>query len=779
MTTNEPANPMLAAALGYAARGWNVFPLKAGTKGRDHEGNSTHHLLNGHIGASRDPEQIRSWWARWPDANIGLNLAASGLVAIDIDAYKPECQWEEFIAGRNLPDTLRQRSPSGGMHHIFRAEPGRRYPGKLCAGVDVKHNGYVLVASSTFDGRPYSFENDLEPGVAPEWLGQEHMKMSANPGAGTNHHKNNTREVSGSTVRASISEVEELLSWIDPDADGYGAWIEMLQGLHDHFDGRSDGLALAETWSSRGAKFRLGEVASKWRGFTTGAGVTIRTIAGRARANGADLAEITRRHRWPKTVPHDPDEDGGISAASSANHDDPPDLSHDHLALDLGRRSWDANARHVATWGEWLFWTGTFWERDRTLDHLSRTRSYLRTRAAELEIWADCKAADLERSGEMRQAGKLRTWSRDQGKLLRSNATVTAVNNLARANAASACPHDTFDRNLFLLGTPGGTVDLRTGALRTARRDDMISRVTAVAPAEPGVRPDLFERFLSEIFEGDSDVIDFLQRVAGYALTGSTTEHKLLFLHGAGRNGKSVFLNTLLYLWGDYGRRVAASTFLNSQTERHPTDVAGLQGARLAVASELPRGKTWDEAVIKDLTGGDRMTARFMRQDFFDFDPQLTLMIAGNTQPSFRGVDEAIRARVVLVPFKVTIPPERRDKGLEAKLKAEGPAILRWCIDGALAWQERGLDVPKSILAASQAYFDEEDVLGLFLQDETHPDPQAFLSSEALGQRFEQWCTGQGLTTWTQRTLIKELRQRGYADAKSNGRRGLRGLVLR
>ena len=307
----------------------------------------------------------------------------------------------------------------------------------------------------------------------------------------------------------------------------------------------------------------------------------------------------------------------------------------------------------------------------------------------------------------------------------------------------------------------------------------MISRSVSCAPSAADVQPDLWLRFLSDIFRGDTDTIAFLQRAAGYALTGSTNEHKLLFLHGAGRNGKSVFLNTLLDLWGNYGRRVSATTFLNSQTERHPTDVAGLQGARLAIASELPRGKTWDESVIKDLTGGDRLTARFMRQDYFDFDPQLTLMIAGNTQPSFRGVDEAIRSRVVLVPFDVTIPPERRDRALQDKLRSEAPAILRWCIHGALSWQERGLDVPSSIAAASQAYFDEEDTLGQFLMDETLPDPHAFVSSDDLITRFNFWSDRQGLGGWTQRTLIKELRMRDFQDAKSNGRRGLRGLRLR
>jgi putative DNA primase/helicase len=172
------------------------------------------------------------------------------------------------------------------------------------------------------------------------------------------------------------------------------------------------------------------------------------------------------------------------------------------------------------------------------------------------------------------------------------------------------------------------------------------------------------------------------------------------------------------------------------------------------------------------------MTARFMRQDFFDFDPQLTLMVAGNTQPSFQGIDEAIRARVVLVPFTVTIPADRRDQRLPAKLKDEAPAILRWCIDGALAWQKRGLCVPASLTDASKAYFYEEDMLGQFLDEATSPDPHCFESSDDLYQRFAFWCGQQGVIAWEKRTFIKELKSRGYKDAKSGGKRGLKGLRL-
>lgn len=768
MNATPPLTSRLNAALSYAERGWFIFPLRNGSKGREQDGRSGHLLKEGHLGASDDPGVIRDWWTRWPEANIGLHLAASGLVAIDVDAYKPDCGWNDYIRGRSVPRTLVQQSPGGGRHHIYSAGARTRFAGQLCRGVDLKHKGYILLEPSVFDGRTYRFETENDPAPAPDWLPKPGGSGSS-AGQGGPDEAGPTPGLDRLADRdASAAEVEELLNWIDPDAEGYHAWVEVLQALHDHFDGSDEGLVIAEAWSARGASYMSGEVPAKWKGFTTGGGVTMRTIAHRARQGGADLAAIARRR---------------IAAGSALRSDGAergwPDLSHDQLALDLGHRSWDDNARHVALWGQWLFWAATHWRRDETLEHMSRTRIHLRTRASELINWADRVSGTLHSQDKAREARRLESWAREQAKILRSSATVAAVSGLARANPTSAATHEAFDSNRFLLGTPGGTVDLRTGEFRPARREDMISRITSCSPSEPGVEPRLWLRFLSEVFDADMDTISFLQRAAGYALTGSTDEHKLLFLHGSGRNGKSVFLNTLLEIWGDYGRRVAATTFLNSQTERHPTDIAGLHGARLAIASELPRGKTWDEATIKDLTGGDRLTARFMRQDYFDFDPQLTLMIAGNTQPSFRGVDEAIRSRVVLVPFMVTIPAERRDRKLPDRLAAESPAILRWCIEGALAWQNQGLSVPTTIAEASAAYFDEEDTVGQFLHDETTRDPHAFVGSEELLARFNQWSDRQGLGAWTQRTLMKELRQRGYEDARSSRHRGLRGLGLR
>jgi putative DNA primase/helicase len=202
----------------------------------------------------------------------------------------------------------------------------------------------------------------------------------------------------------------------------------------------------------------------------------------------------------------------------------------------------------------------------------------------------------------------------------------------------------------------------------------------------------------------DSELITYERRVLGYALTGIVREHALFFGYGTGANGKSVLLSTVAGILGDYHKTAPIETFTASNVDRHPTDLAMLRGARLVTATETEEGRQWAESRIKSLTGGDRVSARFMRQDFFEFMPQFKLVIAGNHKPSLRSVNEAIRRRFNLVPFTVTIPVEERDLNLRDKLKAEWPGILRWLVDGCLAWQREGLSAPAAVRNATSAY---------------------------------------------------------------------------
>lgn len=458
--------------------------------------------------------------------------------------------------------------------------------------------------------------------------------------------------------------------------------------------------------------------------------------------------------------------------------DTPPDLSHDTLALDLSRAGFNKDARYVSAWGKWLFWSDSRWQVDDRLMHMTATRDFLRAKANALIEWGE-KKARLEKNPD--DGEKIEKWARNQATVLKQGGTVASVENMARSNADLVATADQFDSDPMLLGTPGGTVDLRTGELLEAERGHWITKHCSVTPAEPGARAERWEGFLLRVFDGDQELIDFLQRAAGYALTGRTTEHKLLFLYGTGRNGKSVFLNTLFEIMGDYAKRAPAQTFLDSSGDRHPTDLAGLMGARLVAGSELPPGKAWNESVIKDLTGEDVITARFMRQDFFEYVPQFTLFIAGNHQPAFRGIDEAIRARVVLVPFAQTIPKAERDPELPEKLKAEWPQILRWMITGAIKWQERGLDVPESVQAASDDYLENEDTLGEFIEENITENSMGTATVAEVYARFERWQRDSGISQpWSRRAMSQALRERGFESARlSGGTRAFRGMSLK
>jgi putative DNA primase/helicase len=288
--------------------------------------------------------------------------------------------------------------------------------------------------------------------------------------------------------------------------------------------------------------------------------------------------------------------------------------------------------RFVNTWGRWLVWNGTRWQSDETILVTDHVRALVRE--ASEEVLANKGRQGLARS-------------------VASAKTISAIERLARADRQHASQTNDWDSDPWLLNTPTGTIDLRTGQTRPHDRKDLITKTTAVGP--DGACP-MWLAFLNRIFNRDQDLIGYIKRVLGYSLTGSVQEHSLFFCHGTGGNGKGVLLGTWHKILGEYSAIAPMSTFTATQNERHPTELAMLRGARLVTAQETEDGHHWAESKIKALTGGDPVSARFMRQDFFTYQPSFKLIVAGNHRPSLRNVDEAIRRRFNLVPFTVTIP---------------------------------------------------------------------------------------------------------------------------
>jgi putative DNA primase/helicase len=429
-----------------------------------------------------------------------------------------------------------------------------------------------------------------------------------------------------------------------------------------------------------------------------------------------------------------------------------PPSAEEALALEFAARH-ESHLRFVAKFGRWLSFDGVRWQHDDTLHAFDYAREICR------EVARECEKNAV---------------------VVASAKTVAAVERLARADRRLAATTDQWDAQLWLLTDARSTIDLRSGIARDPDRLDFITKLTACVAAPAGTPHPLWSAFLDRVTAGDAELQAFLQRYIGYSCTGLTTEHVFVFAYGGGANGKSTFINTVAKVLGDYAAVADMNTFLAGNAERHPTDLAKLAGARLVVAQEVHKGRRWDEPKIKALTGGDKMTARFMRMDFFDFTPTFKLFIAGNHRPRLSNVDEAMRRRLLLVPFTVQIPAAERDPDLPRKLESEWPAILRWCVDGCLAWQRDGLAPPAVVRDATDAYFADEDTLQQWLDDCTHDaGPFAFTRISELFASWKQWCEDRNLKLGSARTLSESLADRGFTKKRDRtGQRGFQNLTL-
>jgi len=448
----------------------------------------------------------------------------------------------------------------------------------------------------------------------------------------------------------------------------------------------------------------------------------------------------------------DDQDDGPDGDGPAGGGDDGPApvrFTEDALAATFASR-YAETWRYVAGWGQWLTWSGKLWRREETLQAFDLARMICRETAA--------------RAGSARLKAKLS-----------SAATVSAVERLARSDRRHATTTEPWDRDPWLLNTPGGVVDLRTGTSMPHNPELFMTRIAgaSVADACP-----VWLGFLETVTGGDAELQSYLQRMAGYCLTGVTTEHALFFLYGTGANGKSVFANTLTAILGDYATVAPMDMFMATLGDRHPTDMAGLRGARIVTSIETEQGSRWAESKLKALTGGDKITARFMRQDFFEFIPQFKLLIVGNHKPSIRNVDEAMKRRLHMVPFTVTIPPARRDRHLADRLLAERDGILAWAIEGCIEWQRTGLRPPPAVMAATEDYFEAEDAIGRWIDERCSLGSHLSASTAAMFADWKAWADANGEFAGSVKRFSEALIVRGFERHNTRSAKGFRGIAI-
>ncbi len=452
-----------------------------------------------------------------------------------------------------------------------------------------------------------------------------------------------------------------------------------------------------------------------------------------------------------------------------AERPDPVVERREELAPTFGTEHWLAwralhligpRLRFVPQQGKWYVWNSTHWVPDSIKLAEAEVNGMLVREAKRIVAEAE---GDAEREKRRKVAASFQTAQRSVN-----------VRRLLESDRNIALDANSLDSDPWILNTPSGVIDLKTGNVSPCDPGLLCSRITATGMDR--TPPVTWLRFLHDACGGDERMVTYLQKVAGYCLTGDTTEQTFWFIWGPGGNGKSLFLGTLHGVLKDYATTMASDTLTASNGDKHSTDLAMLAGARFVYTGEVAAGKRWDEERLKRLTGDGPVTARFMRQDNFVFTPQFKLLIAGNHQPVVRDVDAGLKRRMRLIPF--THQPPVIDPQLFDKLRLEWPQILGWAVEGSLMWQRDGMQTPETVRLETSEYFEEEDVFQQFLDDCCRPTPGGVAYTENLFSRWREWANAHNVYIGDQKRLAGALRTRGYERVKVLGKRGFSGLTL-
>lgn len=467
----------------------------------------------------------------------------------------------------------------------------------------------------------------------------------------------------------------------------------------------------------------------------------------------------------------DPPSDSDEDAPSTEELTDGAPRCTDSANADAIVREHGKGFLFVVEWEAWIAWDGKRWDRNgargRVLHASMLTARLEYYRCAErLSVLqeetrknnlAQRKDEDLE--FRMKQEARLLKWHEQSQNMSRIEAATKALETRLRVSFKD------LDSNPWLLNVANGTVDLRNAELRPHAREDLITQIADIEWDDGAACP-TWSAFVEGAMGGQRDLALYLQRLIGYALTGLISEHILVFFHGGGSNGKSTFVQTVKTMLGEYACAAPRDLLFEDRpgAQRHPAELARLYGKRMAVCAEIGEHVTLDEAKVKDLTGGDSVAVRRMREDFWDLDPTHKLFISGNHKPVVRGDDLGIWRRIRLVPWNVTVEGSAIDKELPEKLRREFSGILRWAVLGCVDWQENGLQEPAVVTEATQEYRQESDVIGEFLTSQVVFESDARVPRDALRNCYEKWCEELGQKPVGPKRLARRLKERGVRD---------------
>ena len=663
---------LLHSALWYVDMGWYVFPCKPRSK--------IPLTPNGFKNASDDEEQIREWWAKWPDANIGL-ATGSGIFVLDIDKKHNGFASLAVLEKKHgiLPESWTAITGGGGCHVYFSSsEEVRNSTGKVGEGIDIRGDGgYVLLPPSVHEsGSLYEWKHppgELAVAEAPAWL-----------------FKTTETKKKKSSRKNLVPEGKR----------------------HD---------------------FLVSE-------------------AGKLRRIGYDVNRIEKNLKIifeDECEPEPAPKPGTIEqiARSCMNWDPAP-----HEVTDMGNadrfcKLYEGKALYCTLWHKWLVWDKSHWVKDEMGRVVEMAKYCIK------QIQEEAKA-----SKDDEESKRLFAWH------LKSQDSHRVAAMLKLSQSQMSIHPDELDRNTWLLNARNGTVDLRRGELREHRPEDRITMVTKGDYAE-GDMPRI-KRFLGEIFNGSQELIDFVQRLIGYSITGEMGERVFPILWGEGKNGKSTLVNLIQDMLGDYARSTPTKTFLAKNGDQIPNDVARLKGARFVAAQESKEGKFLDTELVKQVTGEDKLQARFLRAEWFEFYPMFKMWMATNYKPKVKADDIAIWDRLILVPFLVRMKKEQQDKNLKKKLRTELPQFLAWCVEGCLAWQREGLNPPEEVLRATEQYREDEDIIADFLEAHCVFEKGGTANCVKLYNVYQAWCPSCGHKPLNIKNFKGRLERRGMVQQK-------------